>query len=78
MTEERTQPVFSHLLLPSAPAFAHMSPALPPPSYPFVGEALMTEESINHVISQVRKHGSDCWWTSPVEELLPPSMKDQV
>ncbi|GAX74373.1 hypothetical protein CEUSTIGMA_g1821.t1 [Chlamydomonas eustigma] len=43
------------------------------------GEPLMTEESINYVISKVKVHGSDCWWTLPIEELLPPGqLRDQA
>nr|WP_310415534.1 isoleucine--tRNA ligase [Chamaesiphon sp. OTE_8_metabat_110] len=36
-------------------------------------EPLLTEESINHVQSIVREHGSDAWYSMSVEELLPES-----
>jgi isoleucyl-tRNA synthetase len=35
----------------------------------------MTEETIAHVTSLVALHGSDVWWSSPVEALLPDSLK---
>jgi isoleucyl-tRNA synthetase len=35
----------------------------------------MTEETISHVTSLVRTHGSDCWWALPVDQLLPDSLK---
>ena len=38
----------------------------------------MTEQSIQHVIQLVREQGSGCWWTSPVEALLPPELRDQA
>ncbi|KAL6754613.1 tRNA synthetases class I-domain-containing protein [Haematococcus lacustris] len=37
-------------------------------------EPLMTEETISHVTQLVAQQGSDCWWTLPIEELLPPSL----
>ncbi|KAL6746877.1 hypothetical protein V8C86DRAFT_1438139 [Haematococcus lacustris] len=37
-------------------------------------EPLMTEESISHVTHLVAQHGSDCWWSLPIEELLPPAL----
>ena len=27
-----------------------------------------------HIVSLVRKHGVDCWWTMDVAELLPPAL----
>ncbi|GIL90054.1 hypothetical protein Vretimale_18112 [Volvox reticuliferus] len=38
-------------------------------------EPLLTSETIEHITSLVSKHGSDCWWTLSVEELLPPSVR---
>ncbi|KAG2422803.1 hypothetical protein HXX76_015750 [Chlamydomonas incerta] len=38
-------------------------------------EALMTDETISHVTALVAAHGSDCWWTLSVEELLPPGLR---
>ncbi|KAF5836404.1 tRNA synthetases class I-domain-containing protein [Dunaliella salina] len=37
-------------------------------------EAVMTEESISHVANLFSQHGSDIWWTAPLEQLLPPSL----
>ncbi|XP_038048865.1 isoleucine--tRNA ligase, mitochondrial-like [Patiria miniata] len=37
-------------------------------------EPLLTSESVSHVTSLIEKHGSDCWWNLPVEELLPDSL----
>jgi len=34
---------------------------------------LINEEIIRHVISIVKKEGTDAWWNRSVEELLPPS-----
>ena len=41
------------------------------------GEALLSDESVSHVEKLIRAHGSDCWWKLPVEELLPPSMREE-
>ncbi|XP_019647938.1 PREDICTED: isoleucine--tRNA ligase, mitochondrial-like [Branchiostoma belcheri] len=35
------------------------------------GKPLLTKESVDHVVSLVRSQGTDCWWTLPMEELLP-------
>lgn len=40
------------------------------------GEALLTEETINFVKEIIRKEGSDAWWKMSVEELLPPSYRN--
>ena len=29
------------------------------------GEALMTDESLSHIVDLVSEHGTDCWWTLP-------------
>eukprot|EP00802_Teleaulax_amphioxeia_P002182 Tamp_02184.p1 GENE.Tamp_02184~~Tamp_02184.p1 ORF type:complete len:1015 (-),score=352.78 Tamp_02184:1516-4146(-) len=42
------------------------------------GEALLTEDSINHVRDVVAEHGSDGWWELPIADLLPASHKDQA
>lgn len=41
---------------------------------PPADEAVMTEESIAHVADLFSRHGSDIWWTAPLEQLLPPSL----
>ncbi|BFZ11695.1 hypothetical protein BsWGS_14734 [Bradybaena similaris] len=35
------------------------------------GDPFITRETVEHVISLVQTHGSDCWWKLPIEELLP-------
>ena len=47
------------------PAFYHVE----------TGEALLTEETVEHVRQLVALHGSDCWWKLGESELLPPSMQ---
>jgi len=44
------------------------------------GEPLVTEESVEHIAALVGAHatGSDVFWTAPVADLLPPSMRDQA
>ncbi|MFG6099834.1 isoleucine--tRNA ligase [Leptothoe sp. ISB3NOV94-8A] len=37
------------------------------------GEVLMNQETIAHVRGIFAEHGSDAWWSMPVEELLPES-----
>ena len=39
-------------------------------------EALLTEETINHVKAIIAEHGSDAWWELPVEELLPEQYRN--
>lgn len=39
-------------------------------------EFLATEPSIRHVISLFEKHGADCWWSMPIEELLAPQYRN--
>ncbi|MEN9258157.1 MAG: isoleucine--tRNA ligase [Gloeomargarita sp. SRBZ-1_bins_9] len=38
-------------------------------------EPLLNGETIAHVRDLIRQHGSDIWWTAPVEELLPPAYR---
>ncbi|XP_055879127.1 isoleucine--tRNA ligase, mitochondrial-like isoform X2 [Biomphalaria glabrata] len=40
-------------------------------------EPLITSETIEHLKNLVLKHGTDCWWNLPEEELLPLS-KDKA
>ena len=42
------------------------------------GEALMTEETIEHITEVIAAKGSDAWYQMPVQELLPDSLKDQA
>ncbi len=39
-------------------------------------EALLTEETINHVKTIITEKGSDAWWELSVEELLPESYRN--
>ena len=36
---------------------------------------LMSDESIDHIRKLFATHGSNCWWSLPVEQLLPPSLR---
>jgi isoleucyl-tRNA synthetase len=38
-------------------------------------EPLINDQTIEHIIQLVEKHGTDCWWEMPIEELLPPSYR---
>ena len=37
-------------------------------------EYLMNDESIDHIKDLFSRYGSDCWWTLPIDKLLPPSL----
>jgi isoleucyl-tRNA synthetase len=39
-------------------------------------EALLTEESITHIRGLMGTHGSDCWWSLSVEDLLAPEYRN--
>jgi isoleucyl-tRNA synthetase len=36
------------------------------------GKEIINDETIEHLKRLIRKHGSDVWYSTPVEELLPP------
>lgn len=38
------------------------------------GEVLLSRASLDHIRDLVLKHGSECWWTLPLSELLPDSV----
>ncbi len=40
------------------------------------GEVLLNEVTMKHFEKCVAEHGSDCWWTLTVEELLPAEYQD--
>jgi isoleucyl-tRNA synthetase len=40
------------------------------------GEHLITEETVEHIQGLVAQHGTDCWWTLPIEELLHPKFRN--
>ncbi|XP_053315629.1 isoleucine--tRNA ligase, mitochondrial [Spea bombifrons] len=41
-------------------------------------EPLINRHSIGHITKLVEQHGSDVWWTRPLEELLPKSVLQQA
>ncbi|KAH9519440.1 Isoleucine--tRNA ligase, mitochondrial [Bulinus truncatus] len=41
-------------------------------------EPLITSESIDHLKQLVLKHGTDCWWSLPVDQLLPANILTSV
>nr|DBA27275.1 TPA: hypothetical protein GDO54_011438 [Pyxicephalus adspersus] len=41
-------------------------------------EPLINRDSIGHIIKLVEQHGTDVWWTHPIEELLPKSVLKQA
>ncbi|CAI9596699.1 unnamed protein product [Staurois parvus] len=38
----------------------------------------MNKHSIGHIVKLVKQHGSDVWWTHPIEELLPKAILKQA
>ena len=36
----------------------------------------MTDASIAHIQSLVEQHGTNCWWTLPIDELLAPEYRN--
>ena len=42
------------------------------------GEALLTEETVEHVRSLVAMHGSSCWWEMDEAQLLPPRLQHEA
>ncbi|KAM8946667.1 isoleucine--tRNA ligase, mitochondrial isoform 3-T3 [Pelodytes ibericus] len=41
-------------------------------------EPLINRYSVGHIVKLVEQHGSDVWWTHPLEELLPESILKQA
>ncbi|KAM4693563.1 isoleucine--tRNA ligase, mitochondrial [Discoglossus pictus] len=41
------------------------------------GEPLISRHSVGHITKLVEQHGSDVWWTLPLEELLPKTILQQ-
>jgi isoleucyl-tRNA synthetase len=46
-----------------------------PALYSSSSEPLLTGESLAHILPILAKHGTSYWWTAPVEEFLPPSLR---
>ncbi|XP_062980155.1 isoleucine--tRNA ligase, mitochondrial [Elgaria multicarinata webbii] len=42
------------------------------------GESVINRKSIEHIIKVVEQHGSDAWWTLPIEQLLPSEALTQA
>lgn len=42
------------------------------------GEPMLTAESIAHITSIVKEHGSDAWWEMEVADLLPPALRSEA
>lgn len=41
------------------------------------GAPVLTEDSLAHIVSVLAEKGVDHWWSGPVEDFVPPSMKGQ-
>lgn len=41
------------------------------------GEAVLSTESLDHIISVLDARGIDHWWSGPVEDFIPPSLEGQ-
>ncbi|XP_066451185.1 isoleucine--tRNA ligase, mitochondrial [Eleutherodactylus coqui] len=42
------------------------------------GDTLLNRDTAGHIVRLVEQHGSDIWWTYPIEELLPESVLKQA
>uniref|UniRef100_A0A6I8SWV8 Isoleucine--tRNA ligase, mitochondrial n=1 Tax=Xenopus tropicalis TaxID=8364 RepID=A0A6I8SWV8_XENTR len=42
------------------------------------GKPLINRHSVGHIMSLVEQHGTDVWWTLPLEELLPKAVLQKV
>ncbi|KAG9484580.1 hypothetical protein GDO78_010127 [Eleutherodactylus coqui] len=42
------------------------------------GDTLINRDTAGHIVRLVEQHGSDIWWTYPIEELLPESVLKQA
>ena len=72
ITEETIQP------LVSCPALLLLCPPVNSPYDATAGEALMTEETIEHITGVIAAKGSDAWYQMPVEELLPERLRHKA
>lgn len=41
------------------------------------GEAVMTSDSIEHILQVLEQHGVDHWWNGPVDDFISPKMKER-
>lgn len=39
---------------------------------------LLTDKSMQHIISVIQAHGSDAWWNLPMSKLLPQEVLDDA
>ena len=42
------------------------------------GEPLINDETIRHIEATFCQRGSDCWWSMPISDLLPPSLRHEA
>ncbi|GAM27902.1 hypothetical protein SAMD00019534_110780 [Acytostelium subglobosum LB1] len=42
------------------------------------GEALLNDNTFNHILQLFQKHGSDCWFNMETAQLLPAEMRNQA
>ncbi|ORY30574.1 mitochondrial isoleucyl-tRNA synthetase [Naematelia encephala] len=49
-----------------------------PALYNVAGDPLMTEDSLDHIISVLEEKGTDHWWSGPIEDFIPLSHQDQT
>ena len=54
---------------------AQTTPKNQPHARARAGDPLLTAETIEHVAAVVAEKGSDAWWSLPLEELLPASLR---
>ncbi|KFY41452.1 hypothetical protein V494_02999 [Pseudogymnoascus sp. VKM F-4513 (FW-928)] len=50
-----------------------------PALYDESGKAILTQESVSHIISVIQERGIDSWWTDAQDDVswVPPSLRDQ-
>jgi isoleucyl-tRNA synthetase len=41
------------------------------------GEAVMTPDTLEHIIQVLEQHGIDYWWNGPVDDFISPSLKEE-
>lgn len=51
-----------------------------PALYDSNGDAVMTEESVRHIISVIRERGTDAWWSDDADDAawIPPSLRGET
>lgn len=41
------------------------------------GEAVMTSDSLEHIVEVLEQHGVDHWWNGPVDDFVSPRLKEE-